>query len=1123
MKKISFLIFLLILINSFEFVKGQNNVGINPTGANPDPSAALDVVASDKGVLIPRLTAAQRLTIANPANGLMVYDTDSMCFFFYRSPSAHWISMCSISGFGSVGATGATGLPGAIGPTGPNGTNGTPGATGLTGNTGPSGIDGANGITGPTGPSGVDGANGLTGPTGQSGVDGLSGITGPTGATGTGMGPTGPIGTDGVTGPTGPTGPIGNDGVAGVPGNTGPTGITGATGTGMGPTGLTGADGVTGPTGPAGLNGSIGAQGITGPTGPSGTDGSIGPIGIAGTNGIDGVTGATGPTGTGMGPTGPTGSSGLNGAAGATGPQGLQGVSGADGPTGLQGLQGAVGAIGPQGLQGLQGAAGATGADGATGLQGLQGLQGIAGATGTDGATGLQGLQGLQGIVGATGADGAAGPQGLQGLQGIAGVTGADGATGLQGLQGIAGATGADGATGLQGLQGLQGIVGATGADGAAGPQGLQGLQGIAGAIGPQGLQGIQGVAGADGPTGTAGTNGLQGLQGAVGAIGPQGLQGIQGVAGADGATGTAGTNGAAGANGAAGTNGTNGLAGTNGTDGSTGPTGPTGPLGCTTTNYIIKSDGTDAVCTQAPIFESSTAPYFAGIGTTTPGANLEIAGTYAAGSAATLLEVANKTAQASTVNAEIGFKAGSRWMGLIKAYGVTGTTANLSFYTNSNATRSNLIERMTISDAGNIGVGTVFPDINFTPITSPRIFHIHDGGATTQDGAALVISTHSTTVGDPAGFLIFGASQVANERKTGMIQSNIRTGTIPNISGDLTFWTNNDNAFTEKMTIIPNGNVGIADNTPAALFTVGNGDLFQVVSTGHARGVDGTAALPSFSFVSDNDVGMYHFGVNQLALSTNGTPRVWLSSIGEVFCGTTAPLMAGDMFIATALSATLQWAVNGYTSYNGGGVFGSVLSGATIYPGVQGEYNGTNSSGAGVRGISALTSGIGVHGQEVTYTGWAGYFDGDVYCSGSYYSSDSTLKKNIKKLNSSLDKLLSISGYEYDYNTEKFKEYTLNPRHQYGVIAQEVEKVFPELVIEKTIHTTNVSRANTTPNQSMTIKTVNYNGLIPVTIEAIKEQQKHIETLYQENTKLNEKNIELEKRIEILEGLIKK
>jgi hypothetical protein len=64
-------------------VIGQN-VGINTTGAIPDPSAMLDVSSTTKGLLIPRLTSAQRVAIVSPANGLMVYDNSTASFWYYN-------------------------------------------------------------------------------------------------------------------------------------------------------------------------------------------------------------------------------------------------------------------------------------------------------------------------------------------------------------------------------------------------------------------------------------------------------------------------------------------------------------------------------------------------------------------------------------------------------------------------------------------------------------------------------------------------------------------------------------------------------------------------------------------------------------------------------------------------------------------------------------------------------------------------------------------------------------------------------------------------------------------------------------------------------------------------------
>lgn len=75
----------------------------------PDASSVLDISANDKGVLVPRLTTQQRLNIPNPADGLLVYDSDEQCFFFHQGVSATWSSLCN------------TGIPG---PQGPPGTSG---------------------------------------------------------------------------------------------------------------------------------------------------------------------------------------------------------------------------------------------------------------------------------------------------------------------------------------------------------------------------------------------------------------------------------------------------------------------------------------------------------------------------------------------------------------------------------------------------------------------------------------------------------------------------------------------------------------------------------------------------------------------------------------------------------------------------------------------------------------------------------------------------------------------------------------------------------------------------------------------------------------------------------------
>ena len=58
-------------------------VAVNTDGTSPNASAMFDVKSTDKGMLIPRMISVQRSAIINPANGLMVYQTDGVSGFYY--------------------------------------------------------------------------------------------------------------------------------------------------------------------------------------------------------------------------------------------------------------------------------------------------------------------------------------------------------------------------------------------------------------------------------------------------------------------------------------------------------------------------------------------------------------------------------------------------------------------------------------------------------------------------------------------------------------------------------------------------------------------------------------------------------------------------------------------------------------------------------------------------------------------------------------------------------------------------------------------------------------------------------------------------------------------------------
>ncbi|MBN2893125.1 MAG: hypothetical protein JXL97_14745 [Bacteroidales bacterium] len=91
-------IFISLLLNSVVFSQNQN-VSINNTGAPADNSAILDISATDKGMLIPRMNTGQREAIVAPATGLLVYDTGYNQFWYYSGTG--WTAI----GGGSGGAT----------------------------------------------------------------------------------------------------------------------------------------------------------------------------------------------------------------------------------------------------------------------------------------------------------------------------------------------------------------------------------------------------------------------------------------------------------------------------------------------------------------------------------------------------------------------------------------------------------------------------------------------------------------------------------------------------------------------------------------------------------------------------------------------------------------------------------------------------------------------------------------------------------------------------------------------------------------------------------------------------------------------------------------------------------
>ena len=123
--------------------------------------------------------------------------------------------------------------------------------------------------------------------------------------------------------------------------------------------------------------------------------------------------------------------------------------------------------------------------------------------------------------------------------------------------------------------------------------------------------------------------------------------------------------------------------------------------------------------------------------------------------------------------------------------------------------------------------------------------------------------------------------------------------------------------------------------------------------------------------------------------------------------------------------------------------------------------------------------------GIGTTAPGYALDVNGDVRATSYLYASDRNLKTNIQTINSPLAKIVQLRGVTFNWKS--------NNKPSVGLIAQEVQQVFPELV--------------TADNSGML--SVQYGNLVAPLVEAVKEQQEEIQSLNQ--------------RLEVLEAKVKK
>ena len=184
------------------------------------------------------------------------------------------------------------------------------------------------------------------------------------------------------------------------------------------------------------------------------------------------------------------------------------------------------------------------------------------------------------------------------------------------------------------------------------------------------------------------------------------------------------------------------------------------------------------------------------------------------------------------------------------------------------------------------------------------------------------------------------------------------------------------------------------------------------------------------------------------------------------------------------------------------------------------------NAYHANFSGGAAINS-SGFYGIIAYGTQYAGLFNGDVNVNGNVEAyafntpSDARIKTNIRPITNALDKVLQLRPALYDKdlnlvetdpknvslnkNQTSWKTASSNLITEYGLLAQELELVFPELVQN--------SKTTLNDQPDKPLKTVNYTGLIPILIQAMQDQQQQIDQQNQQIAELQQRLDRIEKK----------
>jgi len=238
-------------------------------------------------------------------------------------------------------------------------------------------------------------------------------------------------------------------------------------------------------------------------------------------------------------------------------------------------------------------------------------------------------------------------------------------------------------------------------------------------------------------------------------------------------------------------------------------------------------------------------------------------------------------------------------------------------------------------------------------------------------------------------------------------------------------------------------------------------------------------------------------------ATATNGLTT---TNFGSYAVARTGGNMTGQLgaYGSMATDPVQQWSIaTSSTTYTGGIMVQSAGAGAAFMtfhkPGIYASYFGLDSdnqfavggwsAGNGLAYFKCRGLGVGVNQAAIA--------DGAIAATGNIiaYYSDERLKENIAPIENALDKIGKISGVTFNSNDLAATFGYDDKSRQVGVIAQEIKEVLPEIVVRAPFDSV-LKDGEVISKSGEDYMTVQYEKIVPLLIEAIKELKSRVEEL---------------------------